>query len=95
MVRGAEIAKVSKRIAFELREQGFGDARLADAGLAREQHHPTLSGLGLIPTAQQQIHLLLAVYERGQLTRAPRLEPADAGRLAAHLPGLSRLRQPL
>ena len=51
--------------------------------------------LGLIPTAQQQLDLLLPANERGQRARAPRLEPADAGRLAAHLPRLHRLRQPL
>ena len=51
--------------------------------------------LGLIPTAQQQLHLLLPANERGQRARAPRLEPADAGRLAAHLPRLHRLRQSL
>ena len=51
--------------------------------------------LGLIPTAQQQLDLLLPANERGQRARAPRLEPADAGRLAAHLPRLHRLRQSL
>jgi hypothetical protein len=47
----------------------------------------------LIPTAQQQVHLLLATDERGQRAPAPRLEPADAGCLTAHLPRLHRLRQ--
>ena len=83
------------RLALEPGQQAFRDARLADAGLAREQHDPTLAELGLIPTAQQQLHLLLPANERRQRARAPRLEPADAGRLAAHLPRLHRLRQPL
>ena len=95
MVGRAEIAKASMRLALEPRQQAFGDARLADAGLAGEQHDPTLAELGLIPTAQQQLDLLLPANERGQRARAPRLEPADAGRLAAHLPRLHRLRQPL
>ena len=83
------------RLALEPDQQAFSDARLADAGLAGEQHDPTLADLGLIPTAQQQLDLLLPANERGQRARAPRLEPADAGRLAAHLPRLHRLRQPL
>ena len=83
------------RLALEPGQQAFGDARLADAGLAREQHDPALAALGLIPTAQQQLDLLLPADERGQRARAPRLEPADAGRLAAHLPRLHGLRQPV
>ena len=95
MVGRAEIAKASMRLALEPGQQAFGDARLADAGLAGEQHDPTLAELGLIPTAQQQLDLLLPADERGQRACATRLEPADAGRLAAHLPRLHRLRQPL
>jgi hypothetical protein len=81
------------RLVREHDQQVFGDARFADAGLAGEQHDPTLTELGLIPTAQQQLGLLLAANQPGQRARAPRLEPADPGGLAAHLPGL--LRPPL
>src|SRR5207247_243022 len=84
MVRLAEVAKAHMRLALELDQEALGDARLADAGLAGEQHDPTLAGLGLIPTAQQQIDLFLPADERGQRAFAPRLEPADTGRLAAH-----------
>ena len=78
------------RLALKPGQQAFGDARLADAGLAGKQHDPAFAALGLVPPAQQQLHLLLAANQRGQRVRAPRLEPADAGRLAAHLPRLHR-----
>ena len=93
MVRRAEIAKASMRLALDPSQQAFSDARLANARLTREQHNATLAGLGLIPPAQQQVHLLLATNEWGQRASAPRVEPADASRLTAHLPRLQRLRQ--
>jgi hypothetical protein len=95
MVGRAEIAKAHMRFALEPDQQTFSDARFADAGLAREHHDPTLADLGLIPTAQQQLDLLVPTNERRQRARAPRLEPADVDRFAAHLPRLHRLRQPL
>ena len=60
MVGRAEIAKSGMRLALEPDQQAFSDARLADAGLAGEQHDPPLAELGLIPTAQQQLDLLAA-----------------------------------
>jgi hypothetical protein len=54
MVGRAEIAQARMRLAFEPRQQVFSDARLTDAGLPGEQYNPTLTGLGLIPPAQQQ-----------------------------------------
>src|SRR5260370_31844317 len=76
-------------------QQAFSESRLAEAGLGREQPDPTLAKLGLIPTAQQQLDLLLSANERRQPARAPRLEAADAGRLAAHLPSFHRVQQAL
>src|SRR5260370_1146488 len=58
VVGRAEVAQAHMRLALEPGQQAFSDARLADAGLAREQHDPTLTVLGLIPTAQQQLDLL-------------------------------------
>ena len=81
------------RFALDPDQQGFGDARLADARLTREQHNATLTGFGLIPPAQQQVHLLLATNKWGERASAPRVEPTDASRLTAHLPRLQRLRQ--
>src|SRR5262249_60712927 len=68
---------------------------LADTRLTGEQHDPTLTELSLAPTTQQQLHLLLSANKRRQRTRASRFEPADAGRLTAHLPSLHQWRQPL
>src|SRR5215218_11312762 len=90
-----EIAKPSTRLVFEPDQEGFGNARLADAGLSGEQHDPSFAELGLVPTAQQQLDLLLPADECGLRAGATRFESADAGRFAAHLPRLDRLRQAL
>ena len=91
-VRGAQ---AHLRLTFESVQQAFGDARLADARLTREQHDPARAEPGLIPTAEQQVDLLLPADQWRQRALAPRLEAADSGRLAQHLPGFHRLRQPL
>ena len=84
------------RLPFEPGQHGFGDARFTDARLAGEQHHPTLTGLGLMPTTQQQFHLLLPANEgRQRDARTPCLEPADSDGLAPHPPRFHRERQSL
>ncbi len=93
IVRRAEIAQARLPFALKPLQQIFGDARLADAGLAREQHDLALAAPGLIPTAQQPVDLLLPADQRRKGAHAPRLEPADAGYVAAHLPRLDGLRQ--
>src|SRR5262249_56305403 len=59
MVRRAEIAKAGMGLALDPGQQGFGDARLADARLARKQQDSTLAGVGLIPPPLKQPHFLL------------------------------------
>ena len=56
--------------------RGRQQPRLADPRLAREQDHPALATLGLLPAPQQQLHLLLAPDQRRQGRRVERLEPA-------------------
>ena len=43
-----------------------GDARLADTGLAGDEHDLTVAGLGARPAAQQEVYLLAAADQRGQ-----------------------------
>src|SRR5262249_32281386 len=74
LVRRAEIAEASMGLAFDSGQQAFGDTRLADAGLAGEQYDSPLARLGLLPTAQQQVHLFPAADKRSNCASAPRLE---------------------
>ena len=90
MVRRAEIAQPRVRLALDALRQRRGQARLADARLARDQHHPPLAGLRLLPAPQQQIELLVAPDERRRL-RAQRLEAAQDAAFADHAPGALRL----
>src|SRR5581483_7061800 len=93
LMRRAEITKARARLALEPGQQAFGNAGLANPGLAREQYDPTLAVLRLVPTTQQQVHLLLPANQRRQRARPPRLEAADAGSLSPHLPGGPRRQQ--
>src|SRR5947207_254135 len=66
VVGRAEIAHASIfGLAFKLGQQVFSDARLADAGLAAEQHDSAFAALRLVPPAQQQVDLLVPADERG------------------------------
>ena len=56
--------------------QGGGETRLADARLAREQHHAAVTVFCAIPLAPQQVDLLLAPDERRQRRLVQRLETA-------------------
>jgi hypothetical protein len=68
-------------------EQGLGEARLADAWLARDQDDATFAGLGLFPAPRQWRRLL--VDERGQCRSAQNLEPARDTAWTQYLPGLA------
>ena len=67
-----------------------GDARLAEAGFARNQHDLAVAGLGARPAAQQQIDLLVAANQLGQCRSAQRLEPARDDTGTQHLPSRHR-----
>src|SRR5262249_951270 len=95
VMRRTEVAQPRVRLALECGHQAFGEARLADAGLSGEKHDPAFAELGLPPTPKQQIELFLPANQFRQLHGAPGIESADASCLAAHLPRLHRLGQPL
>src|SRR6516164_11343512 len=91
MVWRTEIAQQEMRLAADPLFQRRGDARLADARLARDQHDLSVPRLGARPAAQQQIDLLLAANQRAQCRSAQRLEPALDDTLPQHLPAADRL----
>src|SRR5215472_716382 len=70
-------------------DKGLSDARFADAGLAGDQHNAPLAGLGLLPSAQKQVDLLVAT-DKGCSSRAQRFEAAIDGADAGYLPDLHR-----
>jgi len=65
-------------------EQRPHDARLADAGLARQQHGGACASCCLAPAAQQQIDLLRAVDHRRETARMVGIEPAFGIALAKY-----------
>jgi hypothetical protein len=60
VVRRAEIAQPGIRLGTDVLEKCRREPRLADAGLAGNQHHPPLAGLRLLPAADQQLDFLVA-----------------------------------
>ena len=63
-----------------------GDARLAEAGLARNEYDLAVASLGARPPAQQQVDLFVAANQRGQFRSVQCLEAARKGALHQHLP---------
>src|SRR5262249_4197538 len=79
------------RFALQPLKRGRSNPRLADAGLAREQHHLAFSALCPRPATQQQIDLLLAADERRQGRRMKGLKATFDTALTEHLKGRQRL----
>ena len=73
--------------------QGGGEAGLADARLAREQHHTAITRFRAMPLAPQQVDLLLAPDKRRERRSVQRLEPAFDNALANDLVGVHLLRK--
>jgi len=61
---------------MEALHQCRSDARLADAGFARDQHDLTVARLGARPAAQQQVDFIIAAHQRRQRGAAQRFEAA-------------------
>jgi hypothetical protein len=63
-------------LGVEALHQCRGEARLAEAGFAGNQHDLTVTGLGTRPAPQHQVDLLLSANEPGQRRSTQRLKPA-------------------
>jgi hypothetical protein len=88
MMWRAKIPQAEVRLAGNLFEQRRGQARLSDAGLAREQDDATLAALRLLPTSQQQLQLFVAAQQRRHAGLMQCFEAALRGAEAHDLPGL-------
>jgi hypothetical protein len=67
IVRRAKIAQAGMRLALDMLRQRGGQARLADARLPGDQHHPPCAELRLLPAPQQGLcHGNERRIERGQ-----------------------------
>ena len=75
----AEVAQAEVRLAGNSFEQRRAEARLADAGLAREQDDAARAALRLLPAAQQQLELLVAAQQRRDAGLVQGLEAAFRG----------------
>ena len=95
MMRLAEVAQAGMGIVLDVIFQRRGQARLADAGLAGQQHHAAFAVLDLLPSPQQQLHFLVAADQRGLGCRAEGLEAARDGALAQHAPSADRVLEAL
>ena len=78
------------RLGVEALRQCRAQARLADAGLAGDQHHLAVAGLGALPAPQQKFDLLVAADQPAQRRAAQRLEPALHRARTQHLPSRHR-----
>ena len=79
VLRRAEIAQAGVRFGSEAFQQRRRQSRLADTGLAGEQHHLTFAGLRLRPAPQQQFEFFFPPDEVGQAARVQSLEAASPG----------------
>src|SRR6516225_12435561 len=87
----AEIAQAEMRLGVQAFFKCRGNARLADAGLARDQYDLAVARLGALPPAQQQVDLFVAANQRRQFRSAQCLEAARHNTLAQYLPAAYRL----
>ena len=90
MIGRAEIAQAEMWLGVKALRQCRDYARLADAGLAGDQHDLAVARLGARPAPQQQLDLLVATDQRAQRRSAQRLEPARDGARPQHLPSRHR-----
>src|SRR5918995_1402814 len=76
-------------------DQAPGEARFADAGLAREEHDLAVAVLGPGPALEQDAELVLAPDQRGEMLAMQRLEAALGAALAFDPPGREGLGEAL
>ena len=95
VVGRALVAQQEVRLAGDGLDQGLGDPRLADPGLAGEQDHLPFTGLGLPPALDQQGELVIAADDRRHAVRLPGCEAGLERALGEHHEGGCRFLEPL
>ncbi|HKN29675.1 MAG TPA: hypothetical protein VJY34_18025 [Roseiarcus sp.] len=90
VLRRAEVAHPHMRLARQPLEERRRQPRLADAGLAGDEHDLPFARFRLVPTPEQQFGLFLAAHERHEAARVQRLEPALLRTRAQRRPGAGR-----
>jgi hypothetical protein len=95
VVGGGLVAQGGTPVAAGGLAQRLDQARLADPGLAREEHDLALPGPGLPPAAEEQLQLLLAPDERRRRAAVPRLEAALGPAFGDDAEGRDRCREAL
>src|SRR6185369_2969957 len=93
VMRRAEPAQPRVRLLRDSIENGGGQSRLADSGLASNEDDTSLCGLCLLPPPQHQLQFLVAANQRCSF-RAQRLKPACGTTLADDPPGTLRRSEP-
>ena len=93
VMRRALVAHRDMRLTADPLAQRRKNARLADAGFAREQRDLAFALARVAPAVDEQRHLMLAPDERRRHSRTRRLEAADVLGLAQNRPGGNRARR--
>ena len=86
LVRRAEILQAAVEADVALLLELGEEARLADAGLAGDEHDLAGARQGPRPAAAQEVHLLPAAHQLQHAGSAQRFESPRAGAFAGHLP---------
>ena len=86
VMRRTQVAPPGMRLRQEAIFQRGSEARLADAGLAAEQHDAAFASLRLAPAMQQQCEFVFATEQRCAAAGAQRLETTVDRALAQHAP---------
>src|SRR5262249_28787753 len=82
-------------LALNAFSEGLGQSRFPNPRLGRDQYHTPSTRFRLRPSLSQQRVLILAVDERGQLSRMQSLEPALHDAWPEHLIRMHRVRETL
>src|SRR5580704_12440652 len=92
MVRRAEMAQRDVGLGLEPLFKRQGNVRLTDTRLSGEHHRATFTPLGMLPSTQQQLELLVTPDERCQSGLVLRLKAAFHSACPQHLPRGYRFR---
>src|SRR5712691_4576318 len=90
-VRRADVSQPDVGFALQQLLERQRNPRLADAGLARDQHDATFALGGLLPASLQHLQLFFSTDQRRQVARMQRLETTLDNTYPRNLPRPDRL----